>query len=472
MLQVVYFSILSTLVRESMAWGHWGQYNSDSNANAEAGFGTSLAVSYEPTSAGVSMASMSDAPTASSTTGQNLVYGDETATTTAVSSTDTSTNYTLAEFQERIVAAHNAKRALHGSQDVAWNTDMGDIAQAYADNFTCSNDVEHSSSGYAENIGYGYPTPESVVEGWYSEIEYYNWSDPSATDFDAVGHFENVLWNTTTKIGCGVNKCNGTPFIVCDYCCGSGSYEDNIFPLISSTSTSTNTSSTSSSNSNESATSVTSDLNISSETSASAVSSIETDLNSAVNSVVQAAVATEDSTSLVGATLKTSSTTASASTSTGTDYTLAEFKERIVAAHNAKRALHGDQDVSWDTEMAEDGQTFADDFDCNSQGNIEHSSYSYAENIAYGFTTPEAVVEAWYSEISYYNWDDPAASDYEKVGHFENVVWNTTTKIGCGLNMCSNGLGPYVVCEYCCGTGSYADNIFKPTTSSAAATST
>ena len=69
-------------------------------------------------------------------------------------------------------------------------------------------------------------------------------------------------------------------------------------------------------------------------------------------------------------------------------------------------------------------------------------------------------VNAWYSEISMYDFKNPGWS--ESVGHFTQVVWNASTKLGIGLALSSDGW------LYCVGqyfeAGNYedlfAENVF------------
>ncbi|KAF6026089.1 CRISP3 [Bugula neritina] len=45
----------------------------------------------------------------------------------------------------------------------------------------------------------------------------------------AVGHYTQMVWAETTRIGCGVQTCNGsTPFYVCNYG-PSGNQADRIY---------------------------------------------------------------------------------------------------------------------------------------------------------------------------------------------------------------------------------------------------
>ena len=88
--------------------------------------------------------------------------------------------------------------------------------------------------GYGQNIGAGSApseVPALITNLMYNgEMTYYaglyGKSDPDMTDFEKWGHFSQIVWYSTTQIGCYTQKCdsltnvdrNGAPyFTVCNY---------------------------------------------------------------------------------------------------------------------------------------------------------------------------------------------------------------------------------------------------------------
>lgn len=65
--------------------------------------------------------------------------------------------------------------------------------------------------------------------------------------------------------------------------------------------------------------------------------------------------------------------------------------------------------------------------------------------MALGYSATGAV-DAWYGEISSYDWSNPAYSS--STGHFTQVVWKSTSEVGCGIKSCDNSWGSYVICSY------------------------
>ncbi|MCK8600455.1 CAP domain-containing protein [Desulfoferrobacter suflitae] len=144
---------------------------------------------------------------------------------------------TTAEI-EQWLQAHNNYRALHGSPALIWNSTIGTSAQTYAN--SCP--LVHSGSAYGENIAFaGYnQTPQGVVDRWYAEEQYYDYSNPgfSLDPNEPIGHFTQVVWKSTAHIGCGcVTGCPGTyqSICVCQYDPAGnyvGQYAANVFPPI------------------------------------------------------------------------------------------------------------------------------------------------------------------------------------------------------------------------------------------------
>jgi pathogenesis-related protein 1 len=131
-----------------------------------------------------------------------------------------------------ITALHNQARAMVSPAadpaipPLTWSNTVASAAQAWADGCNWS----HSSNPYGENIyasagstlsGY------SVVSSWISEEENYHYSSNSCDDDEVCGHYTQVVWRSTTQLGCAYKHCtSGTPFganfpewdfVVCNY---------------------------------------------------------------------------------------------------------------------------------------------------------------------------------------------------------------------------------------------------------------
>lgn len=137
----------------------------------------------------------------------------------------------------------------------------------------------------------------------------------------------------------------------------------------------------------------------------------------------------------------TTEATSSATTSAAAATAGSDFESQILNEHNVKRALHGVPNLSWDATLASYAQAYADKYDCS--GTLTHSGGQYGENLALGYTITGSV-DAWYSEGDNYNYGS-ACSVYD---HFTQVVWESTTKVGCGYKKCDDYWGTYIICSY------------------------
>ena len=144
----------------------------------------------------------------------------------------------------------------------------------------------------------------------------------------------------------------------------------------------------------------------------------------------------------------------------------------MTAAHNAARARLGlDEalpDLQWSTDLAEVAQDWSDNL-TSECGTIEHRMPNrYGENIAMRGSTrltqpfsPEEAVDGWDAEVAC--WDYGTISGTERCdaqcaaglnsngcGHYTQLVWRNTQRVGCGYSTCQSGQFTYEiwVCNY------------------------
>ncbi len=123
------------------------------------------------------------------------------------------------------------------------------------------------------------------------------------------------------------------------------------------------------------------------------------------------------------------------------------------SAHNAVRQAVSPAadpplpDLTWGDDLAAVAQTVADT--CV----FEHSGNDFGENLYAGTGTPtiQDAVDAWASEVADYDYDSNGCSGV--CGHYTQIVWRDTTRVGCAFADCETlqgaGFGGrYWVCEY------------------------
>lgn len=129
------------------------------------------------------------------------------------------------------LAAHNSLRAQHGVPPLAWSADLAASSKAVADQCV----FEHSSTGNGENLAQGTTgsySPASFVKDWYNEIASYDFAQGTSTGGE-IGHFTQVVWKSTTQVGCALAQCSGNDLLVCQYAPAGnvdGQYLDNVPP--------------------------------------------------------------------------------------------------------------------------------------------------------------------------------------------------------------------------------------------------
>jgi len=129
---------------------------------------------------------------------------------------------------QRLVAAHNAVRASAGTQPIAWDPLLAAGAQAYAQRLAATRTFQHSDRrvrpGIGENLWMGTGgafSPEQMVGNWASEKQWFrpgifpnvsrtgNWHD--------VGHYTQMIWPRTTRVGCAIRSSSRNDYLVCRY---------------------------------------------------------------------------------------------------------------------------------------------------------------------------------------------------------------------------------------------------------------
>ncbi|XP_065871360.1 pathogenesis-related protein 1-like [Euphorbia lathyris] len=118
-----------------------------------------------------------------------------------------------------------------------------------------------------------------------------------------------------------------------------------------------------------------------------------------------------------------------------------------INAHNAARAAVGVGPMTWDENVAAYARNYAEQRrgDCN----LVHSGGPYGENIAWGsselFGTD--AVKMWVDEKAFYNYDSNTCAAGEQCGHYTQVVWRNSVRLGCAKVRCNTG-GTFITCNY------------------------
>ncbi|XP_063424475.1 cysteine-rich venom protein kaouthin-2-like isoform X1 [Mytilus trossulus] len=155
-------------------------------------------------------------------------YPGHTACLTASSSADLASSGVTADEKTEIVNKHNALRSLTQATNMmkmSWDDETAYIAQKWAENCMTS----HESPGLKRTIpgrfglgqnlfwGSGKYTWSAAIQSWYDEINDFTFNGQNV--FSKIGHYTQIVWADSIKLGCGYAQCNSarTHFYVCNY---------------------------------------------------------------------------------------------------------------------------------------------------------------------------------------------------------------------------------------------------------------
>jgi hypothetical protein len=134
----------------------------------------------------------------------------------------------------------------------------------------------------------------------------------------------------------------------------------------------------------------------------------------------------------------------------------ADFNSRLLAAHNLERERIGVPALGWDPSLAADARNWADELAAT--GRFEHSPDEAGkpiegENLWAGTPrafSPEKMVALWAAERSDYRPgvfpNNSRSGDVENVGHYTQVIWRNSGKVGCASAVGQNE--EFLVCRY------------------------
>ncbi|XP_046352728.2 GLIPR1-like protein 1 [Haliotis rufescens] len=126
----------------------------------------------------------------------------------------TITGFSAAEKQN-IVDKHNEYRRIPNAADMllmSWDNELEALAQGWAAQckfaHNPSRTIASSTSQIGENLSIRSPSYNEVlsVTSWYNEVSDYTYS--SHTCSGTCGHYTQVIWASSHKIGCGIKFCS------------------------------------------------------------------------------------------------------------------------------------------------------------------------------------------------------------------------------------------------------------------------
>lgn len=125
-----------------------------------------------------------------------------------------------------------------------------------------------------------------------------------------------------------------------------------------------------------------------------------------------------------------------------------DVQQQFLSPHNDARAQVGVEALVWDDTVAAYAQNYANQRigDCA----LQHSGGQYGENLfeGYGITDPVGgAVTAWVNEKQDYDYTSNTCAEGKVCGHYTQVVWRDSKRLGCAQAQCNNGW-IFVICNY------------------------
>ncbi len=129
----------------------------------------------------------------------------------------------------RLLEAHNIARKAVGAAPLIWSDALAKDARGWAQKLAQTGQFEHApqpkgAGAQGENLWMGTVfaySPEDMIGAWTAEKQYYRrgpfpkvsttgaWSD--------VGHYTQMIWHSTTHVGCAIARSEGDEYLVCRY---------------------------------------------------------------------------------------------------------------------------------------------------------------------------------------------------------------------------------------------------------------
>ena len=132
----------------------------------------------------------------------------------------------LSPFARDVLASHNAERTRYGAPPLQWNTTLEATATAYASQLAATGQRVHASREgrgiERENLSQGLLgwNTNQMMASWVGEKQHFTpgtFPNVCAGDWSRCGHYTQMIWPTTTDIGCGMARGSGYSWLVCRY---------------------------------------------------------------------------------------------------------------------------------------------------------------------------------------------------------------------------------------------------------------
>ena len=134
----------------------------------------------------------------------------------------------LDQINHRILEAHNEARAEVGAPPLRWDPGLAVAAASYGPQLARIGRLVHSPrtgrENQRENLWMGQQgrfRPDEMVAAWTDEKRlFYPGSFPNVSrtgNWVDVAHYTQMIWKTTTHVGCAIYRDGGWDYLICRY---------------------------------------------------------------------------------------------------------------------------------------------------------------------------------------------------------------------------------------------------------------
>lgn len=131
-------------------------------------------------------------------------------------------------FEQALLQFHNTERGRKGAAPLRWNDTLESQARAWAAKLAAERRMYHSSykarNQAGENLWAGTAGrfgPDAMMSAFLNERQYFKagqFPEVSSTGkWQDVGHYTQIIWRSTTDVGCAIEAGGGFDFLVCRY---------------------------------------------------------------------------------------------------------------------------------------------------------------------------------------------------------------------------------------------------------------
>jgi pathogenesis-related protein 1 len=116
--------------------------------------------------------------------------------------------------------------------------------------------------------------------------------------------------------------------------------------------------------------------------------------------------------------------------------------QAAVEFQNSKRKDVGAPPLTWSADLAIAAQRWADHLATDMNCRLQHSGGKYGENLFGGSRKAYTALDAsqsWYDEIKDYTPGVLTDDNWTKTGHYTQLVWSKTQRVGMGQATCKDG---------------------------------